>query len=114
MEHYIMQLSIIYNHTRNTYPPKEFTAAFKAYTKKYGVEVVAQKLELSTHTVNQLNWGKYIPSVRTLSKIKKLFDVENEIECKKDSILESNLMDIVSGDGVAGGDAHLMQEGGLE
>ena len=92
-----MQLSIIYNHTKNTYPPEEFTQAFRNYTEKYGLESTAQTLDISVHTVKQLRYGKYIPSRRMLSSIKKIL----EAGLTPDHYDESALMDIVAGN-VAG------------
>jgi len=88
-----MQLSIIYNHTKNTYPPEEFTQAFRNYTEKCGLEATAQTLDISVHTVKQLMYGKYIPSRRMLSNIKTMLEKGFEPEHYD----EPALMDIVAG-----------------
>ena len=74
--------------------------------KKFDRLTISKYLNISkNYTCNVLS-GYSKPSKALHDKIMMMVS-----DIKSD---ESNLMDIVSGDGVAGGDAHLMQEGGLE
>lgn len=85
-------------------PPKDYLPLINLNARR---DRMAHHLGITSSYLYNILSGSKTPSKSLHHKIMELI---SDIKAESDY----SIMDIVSGDGVAGGDAHLMQEGGLE